>query len=91
VGDHFLIFARQLVTWIMMIISPTPGGSGFAEIILGRYISDALPVDPLDAGSIALAMAIIWRIISYYPYLIIGASIVPGWIDNKFVKPLKKK
>ncbi len=86
ISDHFLIFARQLVTWIMMIISPTPGGSGFAELILGRYISDALPVDPADAGSIALAVAIIWRIITYYPYLIIGASIVPGWIARKFVK-----
>jgi len=87
VNNHFLIFARQLVTWIMMIISPTPGGSGFAELILGRYISDAIPVDPVSAGSIALAMTIIWRIISYYPYLIIGALILPGWIQKKFVKP----
>jgi hypothetical protein len=91
INDHFLIFARQLVTWIMMIISPSPGGSGFAELILGRYISDQIPVDPVIAGSIALAIAIIWRIISYYPYLIIGALLVPGWIERKFVKPLVKK
>jgi len=91
INDHFLIFARQLVTWIMMIVSPTPGGSGFAEIILGRYISDAIPADPVHVQSLALAIAIIWRIISYYPYLIIGASIVPGWIQKKFVKPLAKK
>ena len=91
INDHLLIFARQLVTWIMMIISPTPGGSGFAEIILGRYISDAIPADPANVQSLALAIAIIWRIISYYPYLIIGASIVPGWIQKKFVKPLAKK
>lgn len=88
INDHFLIFARQLVTWIMMIISPSPGGSGFAELILGRYISDLIPVDPLIAGSIAIAVAIIWRMISYYPYLIIGALIVPGWINRKFVKPI---
>jgi uncharacterized protein (TIRG00374 family) len=87
INKHFLIFARQLVTWIILIISPTPGGSGFAETILSRYISDALPVDPGYVTSIALAMAIIWRIISYYPYLIIGASIVPGWIQSKFIKP----
>ena len=86
VKEHFLIFARQLVTWIMMIISPTPGGSGFAEIILGRFISDTIPGDPLYTGSLALAIAIIWRLISYYPYLIIGASIVPGWIQKKFVR-----
>lgn len=91
INDHFLIFARQLVTWIMMIISPSPGGSGFAELILGRYISDQIPVDPVIAGSIALAIAIIWRIISYYPYLVIGAMIVPGWIERNFVKPLVNK
>lgn len=91
INNHFLIFARQLVTWIMMIISPSPGGSGFAELILGRYISDQIPVDPLIAGTIAIAIAIIWRIISYYPYLIIGALIVPGWIERKFVKPIGKK
>lgn len=91
ISDHLLIFARQLVTWIMMIISPTPGGSGFAEVILGRYISDALPVDQANAGGIALAVAIIWRIISYYPYLIIGAAILPGWIQKKFAKSESKK
>ena len=91
INEHFLIFARQLVTWIMMIISPTPGGSGFAELILGRYISDTIPGNPEYAGSIALAIAIIWRIISYYPYLIIGASIVPSWIQKKFVITGTKK
>ena len=91
INDHFLIFARQLVTWIMLIISPTPGGSGFAEIILSRYISDTIPSDPLYVNSLALAIAIIWRIITYYPYLIIGASIVPGWIQRKFVKPSEQK
>ena len=91
VNDHLLFFARQLVTWIMMIISPTPGGSGFAELILSRYITDAIPADPAYTGGIALAIAIIWRIITYYPYLIIGASIVPGWIQRKFVSSSAKK
>lgn len=90
INDHFLIFARQLVTWIMMIISPTPGGSGFAEVILGRYISDTIPGNPEYSNSLSLAIAIIWRIISYYPYLIIGASIVPGWIQKKFVSHRSK-
>lgn len=90
IDRHFLIFARQLVTWIMMIISPTPGGSGFAELILGRYISDTIPGNPAQVASLALAMAIIWRIISYYPYLAIGASIIPGWIQRNFVKPASK-
>ncbi|MFZ0280078.1 MAG: lysylphosphatidylglycerol synthase domain-containing protein, partial [Bacteroidales bacterium] len=91
IDEHFLIFARQLVTWIMMIISPTPGGSGFAEIILGQYISDTIPGSPEYAKSIALAIAILWRVFSYYPYLIVGASIVPGWIQRNFAKPASAK
>jgi glycosyltransferase 2 family protein len=85
IGDHLLIFARQLVLWIMMIISPTPGGSGFAEIILGKYIADLVPADPVHVGGVALAMALIWRILSYYPFLVAGALIVPGWIQRKFI------
>ena len=91
IKDHLLIFSRQLVTWIMMIISPTPGGSGFAELILGRYITDAIPADPADAGGLALAITILWRIISYYPYLIIGSAILPGWIQRKFRRHTTKK
>ena len=91
ISDHLLIFARQLVLWIMMIISPTPGGSGFAELILGKYISDLIPVDPTFSVSLALAMAIIWRIISYYPFLITGAIIIPAWIERKFIPSIGKK
>lgn len=86
VSDHLLVFARQVVLWILMIVSPTPGGSGFAEIILGRYISDLIPVDPAQVGGVALAMAFIWRLISYYPFLIAGALIVPGWVRKNFIK-----
>jgi uncharacterized protein (TIRG00374 family) len=84
IHEHILIFARQLVLWIMMIVSPTPGGSGFAEIILGSYISDLIPVDPEHAGGVSLAMAVIWRLMTYYPFLLAGVLIIPGWIAAKF-------
>jgi hypothetical protein len=31
-GEHFLIYARQLVMWVIMLISPTPGSTGVAEV-----------------------------------------------------------
>ncbi len=91
IKDHLLIFARQLILWIMMIISPTPGGSGFAEIILGRYLSDLIPVDDVHARGVSLAMAMIWRVISYYPFLIAGVLVLPVWIRRKFMKHQSKK
>lgn len=91
IGDHMLIFARQLVLWIIMIVSPSPGGSGFAEVILGSYISDLIPVDAVHARSISLTVAVIWRIITYYPFLIAGVFIVPSWIRRKFAKPVVRQ
>jgi uncharacterized protein (TIRG00374 family) len=90
VREHFLIFARQLVMFIMMIISPTPGGSGIAELIFSRYLSDFVPVDADHIAATALAIALIWRAISYYPYLIAGIIIAPGWIRKSFITKKEK-
>jgi hypothetical protein len=86
IPDQFMIFARQLVMWIMMLVSPTPGGSGFAEFVFTKYLGGLIPVSPLQIGGIAVAMALLWRLISYYPYLFIGAIILPVWLKNKFGK-----
>ncbi len=72
-NEHILIFARQLVMWIMMVVMPTPGGSGFAEVIFSEYMAEFIPT-----GFVVL-MALLWRFITYYPYLIIGSIIVPRW------------
>jgi hypothetical protein len=82
--DHFMIFARQLVMWIMQLVSPTPGGSGFAELIFTRYLGEFIPGDASTTGFIAIGIAFLWRLISYYPYLIMGALILPGWLREKF-------
>jgi len=86
VPDHVLLYARQLVMWIIMLISPTPGGSGFAEYIFSRFISDFVQMDKVHIQSIVITLALLWRSISYYPYLLIGAFLFPYWIKNKFNK-----
>jgi len=40
VGQHFLIYGRQLVMWIIMLISPTPGGTGIAEFAFEGFLKD---------------------------------------------------
>ena len=80
-SKHFLIFARQLIMWIMMLISPTPGGSGFAEYVFKEYLGEFLP-----GMGVAVAIAILWRLVTYYPYLIAGALIIPKWIIKAFKK-----
>lgn len=76
-ADQLLLFARQLSMWVILLISPTPGGSGIAEFAFSGFLNDFIPF-----GMVAL-LAILWRIISYYPYLFIGAWIIPKWLGNK--------
>lgn len=86
VHDHLLIFARQLVMWIMMLVSPTPGGSGFAEYIFTVLLGEFIPVNPDVKHSTVVALSFLWRLFSYYPYLFIGVLVFPRWIKRKFKK-----
>ena len=79
VHDHFLIFARQLVMWIILLITPTPGGSGVAEFMFDKFLGEFIPI-----AGFAIALAFLWRLITYYPYLAIGTLLVPKWINDKF-------
>jgi uncharacterized membrane protein YbhN (UPF0104 family) len=81
VHDHLLIFGRQLVMWIMMLVSPTPGGSGFAEFAFKEFLGDFIPV-----AGLTVVIALLWRLITYYLYLFVGIVVVPGWIKSKFGK-----
>ncbi len=81
-NKHFLLFAKQLVMWIMMLVSPTPGGSGFSEYVFSEYLNDFMP----QVAGIAIITAFVWRLFTYYPYLIAGAIIGPKWIRDKFKK-----
>jgi uncharacterized protein (TIRG00374 family) len=83
-SDQILLFARQLVMWIMMLIMPTPGGSGFAEYIFTRYLGDLMPVETALQAAAGTLIALVWRLVTYYPYLIVGAVIFPRWINRHF-------
>lgn len=85
VSDNLLIFARQFVMWVVMIISPTPGGTGVSEFIFGEYLGQFVPV----VGLIPVII-LLWRILTYYNYLFVGALIVPRWVRDSFSKADKQ-
>ena len=89
VSDQLLLFARQLVMWIMMLVMPTPGGSGFAEYIFTTYCRDLITVPVELQLSAAALITFLWRGVTYYPYLVIGAVIFPRWIKRNFGKKAK--
>ena len=73
--DHITLLGKQLVLWLFMLISPTPGASGVAEYAFGELLAS------FSSSAILIAsLAILWRLISYFPYLFIGAFILPKWL-----------
>ena len=80
--SDLVVYAKQVVMGIIVLLSPTPGGSGLAEFIfndfLGMYVASCL----------APAIALLWRLLSYYPYILIGAILLPRWVRRNVIKPL---
>jgi glycosyltransferase 2 family protein len=77
--ENMIIYARQLVMWIILLVSPTPGASGIAEVIFSRFLGEMVPAGISDS------LALLWRLISYYPYLFIGAIILPRWVKKHVI------
>jgi uncharacterized protein (TIRG00374 family) len=76
--DNYLIFARQVVMGIIILFSPTPGGSGLAEFMFTDFLGEFIPY------GLPASIGLLWRLVSYYPYLFIGAIILPRWIRSHF-------
>jgi len=77
VGEHILIFGKQIILWVVMLISPTPGSSGTAEYFFPIFFKENL-------GDYTLIVNLLWRLFTYYPYLILGAVFLPRWIKRVF-------
>ena len=82
--DHVIIYSRQIILWITMLIAPTPGGSGFAE-----YFFESFFIEYLEDHT--LITMVLWRILSYYPFLLLGAIFLPRWVKRVFFKKKDKK
>ncbi len=84
ISDQLLIYGRQLIMWVILLVSPTPGGSGVAEYAFPVFLGEFIP-DGLEA-----ALGLLWRLLSYYPYLFIGFIILPFWIRRVYLKKASK-
>ncbi len=80
VADHLIVYARHMMIWIILLVTPTPGGSGVAELIFGGFLGDQIP------GGLSQPLAVLWRLMTYYPYIIVGLIILPMWLKRVFGK-----
>jgi len=82
--DHLYVYGRQLIMWIYVLIGITPGSSGIAEIALAAFFEDTV----ITAQYVAI-VAIIWRALTYFPYLFIGSAVLPKWLSRTALKKAK--
>jgi uncharacterized protein (TIRG00374 family) len=83
--DNFLVFARQVIMGIIILFSPTPGGTIVAEKVFSDYLGQFIPFGLSDS------LGLLWRLLSYYPYIFLGAIILPRWIRNHFKRDAEEK
>jgi len=80
---QFLLYARSQTMYVITQFSPTPGGSGVMELLFSGFFSDYISK---GIGSVG---ALLWRLITYYPYLLLGVIIIPTWLRR--IMRLKKR
>lgn len=77
-SNAVLVFARQFVVWVVLMVSPTPGSSGISEWMFTEYYGDLI-----GDASLALVIALIWRAITYYLYLFVGVIMASTYFKAK--------
>ncbi|GAB4340905.1 MAG: lysylphosphatidylglycerol synthase transmembrane domain-containing protein [Flammeovirgaceae bacterium] len=73
--DHIKIFSRQIVMWVVMLISPTPGSTGTAEYTFEQFFNEFF-----HYGGLTLMVAVFWRLFTYYAYLLLGVFVLTRWM-----------
>jgi uncharacterized protein (TIRG00374 family) len=75
--NDLVVYGKQVVMGIIVLLSPTPGGSGLAEFIFHDFLGMLVPT------GLAPMLAFLWRGLSYYPYIAIGLILLPRWVREK--------
>jgi uncharacterized protein (TIRG00374 family) len=80
------LFARLETMFVIIAFSPTPGGAGFVEVLFGGFLKDYV-----NSPTYATLISTIWRLLTYYSYLFVGAIIIPNWIRTILNHRRKRK
>ncbi|WBO84621.1 lysylphosphatidylglycerol synthase transmembrane domain-containing protein [Hymenobacter yonginensis] len=79
--EFWLIFGRNLTYKVILLIAITPGGAGIAEgafpTFFGKFIGTATMTN---------FMVLLYRIVTYYLYLVLGAVFLPRWVTRIYGK-----
>lgn len=77
---HLLIFARNFVWKVVLLVAVTPGGAGIVEGTFKIFFQDFI------TPSLLVLVLLFYRIVTYYLYLVLGSFFLPRWIGRVFSK-----
>ena len=84
--EFWLIFGRNLTYKVILLIAITPGGAGIAEgafpTFFGKFIGTATMTN---------FMVLLYRITTYYLYLVLGAVFLPRWVARIYGKKVARQ
>ena len=81
--EQIAILSKQVIMWITLLVSPSPGGAGFAEYFMGEIFGNS---NFVTSATFVTSLTIIWRLFTYYTYLGVGAFILPKWMKRVLIK-----
>jgi glycosyltransferase 2 family protein len=77
-NEHLLIFARNFVWKVVLLVAVTPGGAGIVEGTFKVFFQDFI------TPSLLVMILLFYRIVTYYLYLVLGSIFLPRWIARVF-------
>jgi len=75
--DQFKLYARLETMFVIIAFSPTPGGAGFVEVLFNGFLTDYV-----SNSTVSTTISTLWRLLSYYSYLLAGVIVIPNWLRN---------
>jgi glycosyltransferase 2 family protein len=78
-NEHLLIFARNFVWKVVLLVAVTPGGAGIVEGTFKVFFQDFI------TPSLLVMILLFYRIVTYYLYLVLGSVFLPRWMARVFV------
>lgn len=82
---QFELYARLETMFVIIAFSPTPGGAGFVEILFSGFLSDYV-----QNVTNSTVISTLWRLMTYYSYLLAGVIVIPNWI-RKIINARKRR
>ncbi|KUJ72375.1 hypothetical protein AVO41_00735 [Thiomicrospira sp. WB1] len=79
--SYWFSLAKMVVTTFIMYFSPTPGGSGIAEGVFGRFFAP-----DLLTAHLVLAV-VVWRALTIYLGMLVGLGVTVHWLKAPMTEP----